>query len=658
MGRSKTTGKEPRQEPANPGARVAGPEVGSGEHNLAEETLLLAQFTVDHAAMAVFWIGPEARVFRVNDVACRSLGYSREELLDKAVYEFDPDFPQERWPDHWKDLKQRGSMSFESHHRTKDGRIFPVEVSANYLEFKGREYNVAFARDITERKRAEKLVEAANERLNYLLGSTSVAIYTAKTSGDYEATSVTESVTQLTGYEPREFLENSSFWIDHVHPEDSERILDEVARLFERGSHSYEYRFLHKDGTYRWMRDEMKLTKDDLGNPQEIVGYWVDITDRKRAEEALRERESLLTDVFASIQDGISILDTQLNIVRVNRTMEQWYAHTMPVTGKKCYEAYHERSAPCEICPTRHTLETGQTSCEVIPKRGPGGKIVGWLDLYSFPFVDTATGQLKGVIEYVRDVTERKQAEEALQTADRLAAMGTMVAGVAHEVNTPLTTICGLAELLSKDRSLTAQARESAEGIVQQAIRCGKIVEDLLGFARAGRVCFESVQVNALIKRCLDFCRASHRFDDIEIVEEYEAKLPETMADPYRLEQVFINIIRNAGDILKETGPVKRLTVQSKRSGKEIRVEFTDTGLGMADPNKVFDPFYTTKITGEGTGLGLSVSLGIVRDHGGTLTAENTAEGARFVVTLPVRRSPRGKGRRSKRLENPNTGGA
>lgn len=140
-------------------------------------------------------------------------------------------------------------------------------------------------------------------------------------------------------------------------------------------------------------------------------------TQSGRAEEALRElheREQFLSELFASIQDGISILDPDLNVIRVNPTMERWYAHALPLTGKKCYEAYHGRQQPCPICPSAKTLHTGEAAYEVVAKVGPDGTIVGWFDLYSFPFVDRTTGQLKGVIEYVRDITARKQAEESL----------------------------------------------------------------------------------------------------------------------------------------------------------------------------------------------------------------------------------------------------
>ncbi len=136
---------------------------------------------------------------------------------------------------------------------------------------------------------------------------------------------------------------------------------------------------------------------------------------RKQAESAKQDRERFLAGIFDSIQDGLSVLDLDFTILRVNQTMEEWYAHARPLAGKKCYEAYHLRKTVCDICPTRKTLLTAKAAFEVVPKVGPDGKAVGWLGLYSFPFVDQASGRMKGVIEYVRDITEQKRAEEQIR---------------------------------------------------------------------------------------------------------------------------------------------------------------------------------------------------------------------------------------------------
>lgn len=136
--------------------------------------------------------------------------------------------------------------------------------------------------------------------------------------------------------------------------------------------------------------------------------------EHRQTQETLQQEEHFLISVFNSIQDGISILDKEMNIIRVNHAMERWYAHNMPIVGKKCYEAYHNRDERCDACPTWRTLQTGESAYEVVPKRGPGGTIVGWLDLFTFPLIDVQYGQMKGVIEYVRDITARKKAEEEL----------------------------------------------------------------------------------------------------------------------------------------------------------------------------------------------------------------------------------------------------
>lgn len=151
-----------------------------------------------------------------------------------------------------------------------------------------------------------------------------------------------------------------------------------------------------------------------------IIAAGVEVEERRaRAKEKIKEGERFLSSVFLSIQDGISVLDKDLTILKVNPVMEKWYSHMMPLVGKKCYEAYHCQSIPCRICPSRNTLNTGLASYEVVPLTGPKGAKVGYLELYSFPLIDSVTGKMKGVIEYVRDITERKEVEKKLQKVNK-----------------------------------------------------------------------------------------------------------------------------------------------------------------------------------------------------------------------------------------------
>jgi diguanylate cyclase (GGDEF)-like protein/PAS domain S-box-containing protein len=146
-----------------------------------------------------------------------------------------------------------------------------------------------------------------------------------------------------------------------------------------------------------------------------LAGYQVvgrDVTEQKTSAQALEKQKRFLSSIFSSIQDGICVLDKDMNIVRVNPVMEKWYAYNMPLVGKKCYAAYHGANAPCKICPTIQTIKSGEPAFELSPKRDANGKIAGWLDLFSFPLFDENTKELIGAIEYVRDITSRKQAEE------------------------------------------------------------------------------------------------------------------------------------------------------------------------------------------------------------------------------------------------------
>jgi two-component system cell cycle sensor histidine kinase/response regulator CckA len=165
-------------------------------------------------------------------------------------------------------------------------------------------------------------------------------------------------------------------------------------------------------------------------------------TELSKVKKAFKERERFFTSVFESIQDGISILDKEMNIIQINPVMEKWYSYALPLIGKKCYEAYHSRNERCEVCPSYRTIKTRESAYEVIPKRGPGGEVVGWLDLYSLPLMDVQTGQMKGVIEYVRDITDRKRAEDELlrseNEARRLAQENAIMAEIGRIIGSTL----------------------------------------------------------------------------------------------------------------------------------------------------------------------------------------------------------------------------
>jgi len=194
-------------------------------------------------------------------------------------------------------------------------------------------------------------------------------------------------------------------------PEDRARVESKIKELsLENPVLTLEEKVFSPDGSIRWQQWDNRIIISKDGGIVEYQAVGRDITERKRYEDTLMQNDRFLSSIFASIQDGISILDKDMNIVRVNATMEKWYSHAMPLIGKKCYQAYHCRDRACEVCPTKNTIQNKESSFDIVPKRTTGGVINGWLGLYSFPLIDKQSQEMIGVIEYVRDITAEKNA--------------------------------------------------------------------------------------------------------------------------------------------------------------------------------------------------------------------------------------------------------
>ena len=254
-------------------------------------------------------------------------------------------------------------------------------------------------------------------------------------------------------------------------------------------------------------------------------------------------------------------------------------------------------------------------------------------------------GRLAGLIS-IRDISERKQAEEDKQRLEQriefeswLASVGELAAGVAHELNNPVAAVLAYAQLLMNRENLDETIKGGLEAIDREAQRAATIIDNLLLFARRHRPEKNLLSINQILERMLDICSHQMEFNSIEISAELDPDLPMTMADFDQMQQIFMNIINNAGHAMTEYHGQGRLSVRTQRVGQMIRITFTDDGPGIAedDLGRIFDPFFTTKGTGKGTGLGLTIAYGLVEGHGGRIYAKSKLDkGATFVVELPL----------------------
>ena len=390
-----------------------------------------------------------------------------------------------------------------------------------------------------------------------------------------------------------------------------------------------------KDGTLGAFVDTSRAVWDASGKITRYQGTLVDVTERREMERALRGQEEFQRYLLESFPDLILVIDLNETYSFVSARVRDLLGYTREdLQGKKLQEQDHSP----ELQTLVRELMAGKKlfdSCEFGARHRDGS----WRTMRASasPLFD-AENKVSGVIVSVRDLTVEKKLEQQIIQSERLAAMGQMIGGFAHELNNPLTSILGMSELV-QDSQLPEPARKQMETLQQQARRAVEIVQNLTYFSRPPAPGRSPIDLGELLQRTLDLHAYSLRKSNITVDFLREGALPLINADAHQLMQVFLNLILNSEQAIREVRDRGTLRIRLAKGTNTVSVIFQDDGPGISPdilPN-IFDPFYTTKRPGRGTGLGLSICKAILREHNGNIeAASGPGGGAVFTVTLPV----------------------
>lgn len=343
-------------------------------------------------------------------------------------------------------------------------------------------------------------------------------------------------------------------------------------------------------------------------------------------------------DTFAAVIDPIYLIDLNFNVIRNNnRAISFNFAQAQGGRGKKCYQLLWGRNKKCEQCLMEVVLETGKPAQRRIQTGGHT------LDVYYYPAYNDKN-EIYAVIHHIQDVTEKMKMEAKLIQSDKLAAVGEMAAGVAHEINNPMTVIIGTAQLMLRELPKEHPHREYLEDIVNSGLRCKRIVQNLLTFSRQEHQPMVPLDINEQVQNVLSLSKYQINRNKIVINSQLADELPAVTANAQQLQQVLINLLLNARDALEDTPGDRYINIstslyQGEQHERQVWLSVEDNGSGIEkeDIDKIFNPFFTSKEMLKGTGLGLSVSLGIAQAHGGTIRVSSTpGEGSIFTLVLPV----------------------
>ncbi|MFH1845324.1 MAG: PAS domain S-box protein, partial [bacterium] len=661
-----------------------------------ERDLRLTRFTVDHGGDIAIWMDRDARIFYVNDTACNTLGFTREELLAKSIFDLDPQFQRKQWGKFWPRLKEKRFLTIETQTQTRDGLTIPLEVTCNHVVFEGEEFNCAFGKDITERKRAaaafeerlqfESLVsEISAELINPSAGDMdSVILDGLRRVGEFfdvdrvvlgllrSEDSLSRTVYYWSGDDsrlpdlPGGFegpFPNLAAWLragEALVAESAAAVPDSWApereHMRRAGIQAFAavpfsvaglpkgmFAFQVTQGERSW--------SDDIVPRMRILGeLFANTMHRLRTIEALRESQEKYWSILENTSIGIVLIDTDMRLLELNRTMRDWFPGINLRDKPLCYRAYRDppQDEACHYCPAVKTLEDGETH-EAMTLSQRGDELVHYRIVSSA--VRNAQGEVVAAIELVEDVTERQRLEDQLRQSQKMEAIGTLAGGIAHDFNNILYAILGYVKLAMNTVPADSRTGGCLEQIEAAGNRAADLVKQILSASRLPEGKQQKVQLPELVTEVVKLLRGSLPAT-VEIKHEIVPRCGNVVADPSLVHQVLMNLCTNAFQSMPEhrgvlevtladcdLGPEATTQLQELEPGPYVRLAIRDDGVGMDRMivKRIFEPYFTTKPPGEGTGLGLATVHGIVTGMGGAVRVQSEpGHGSLFEIFLPV----------------------
>lgn len=532
----------------------------------------------------------------------------------------------------------------------KDGSPFPVVLSISGLRDADGSLNGALcvAMDVTEKKRSEKALAASEQNYRFLIDTIPNVVFKGYADGTIDF--FDNKIEDMTGYGRELFTTREMNWFDLIVEEDLPYVREKFVHALKTDkSYIREYRIRKKNGEIVWLEACSHITCDENGLVEFVTGAFLDVSERKRAEQALHESEEKYRSLFISGPDPIFVLDREdLKILDANPSAEETYGYYRDELIGRSFEELGTFEYEDESFAQLESKDWGQDCVfsQRVKHYRQGGE-----SFYAEVKVCPTTYQDRPVyILASSDITEIIEKDAQLFQASKMTTLGEMSAGIAHELNQPLNAIKIGSDFLRKQieegRAVSPEElHQVVTAVTGQVERASDIIQRLRDFGRKPDFKKELVGINSTIRDVIGIIGQQLTLQNIHVHDELDDTVPPVLVNKNRLEQVIFNLVTNARDAIELRVPSEdvptggTITLSTLSKGDTVVFTIADTGVGIPEDRmeKIFEPFYTTKEVGKGMGLGLAITYGIVRDFGGEIEVESTlGRGTRFRVSLPL----------------------